>query len=196
MELDEIKRNWKQLSDRLERQDILNRQILINMLNKNTRSSLNKLERFEYMFLVFSVIFSLFVVMFLHLTPVDVYSRETLFLMLIIFVSAAIWQCYKLFLLKKIENPNNTIIETLEYTLRFKFVTKARFIAGMVLSVPILALLFYFQREIFKDELLWGAIVGAVIGLAIGVKATMTHWRNINTFLSDLRELKSYQKEE
>jgi len=194
MELEEIKANWQDISHRLEKSDILNRQIAANMAKKSVRSSKSRLERFEYFFLTLTLICAAMNVMLANLTDGTVIKYGTIYLMVTIFILAAIWQIYKIHLLNKIDNERCTMVELIERTTRFKFLTQARVIVGMILLIPVLGLFTYFQREMLTNEMIWASIIGGLTGLMIGLRATASHWKNINELISDLKELREYEK--
>jgi len=62
----------------------------------------------------------------------------------------------------------------------------------MITLIPLFALLIYFQRDMMVKEIWAGMIAGAALGLVIGIRTFMNHWKNINELMADLEEIKSY----
>jgi len=58
MELEQLKTSWKELSEKMEKAEIFNRQVTMNMLHRNAKSSAGKLEKYEMIFFVISVLYS------------------------------------------------------------------------------------------------------------------------------------------
>lgn len=194
MELEDIKANWQEISNKLEKSEALNKTIIVNLAKKSVRSTKEKLERFEYFFLILSLICIAFNIMGIAVTDGIAIKYGSLCVFLSVFVLAAVWQGYKIHLLHKIDNERCTMVELIERTTRFKFLTQARVIVGMILLIPILALIIYLQREMLTSDMLWGALIGGLTGALMGLRATAKHWKNINNLLADLKELGEYER--
>ena len=48
MELEKLKENWQELSEKIEKRELFNKEVTMNMLKKNAKSSIDKLERYEF----------------------------------------------------------------------------------------------------------------------------------------------------
>ena len=107
-----------------------------------------------------------------------------------VFVVAGAWQLYKILLLQKMKIDRCSVIELQKRALRYKALTLGRLIGGMILLIPTLLLFYYFQRDLMPQELLLVTSVGALFGLAIGLKTFFSQWSNINQLITDLKELK------
>lgn len=195
MELDEIKTNWQELSRRVEKSEIFNRKVIMNMLRRNADSSLGRIERYEYFFLIISALVSVLFAVLLSLNDQRVVKNESIVVCLSIMVFAAIWQVYKIRMLNKLNYETCTTLELIERGTRFRVATLMRLIIGMILLIPSAGLIIYFQRDLFPPEMFAGVAFGGVLGLIIGLKAFFFHWKSINSLISDLKELKSYEKE-
>lgn len=192
MELEQLKTSWKELSEKMEKAEIFNRQVTMNMLHRNAKSSAGKLEKYEMIFFVISVLYSGFLGVALALNNSTLIKNESIIVCLVLFILAAIWQGYKLIILQKIRFDSCTTIELLTRVTKYKLLTKGRLIAGMITLIPLFALLIYFQRDMMVKELWIGMITGASLGLVIGIRTFMNHWKNINELMADLEEIKSY----
>lgn len=192
MELEQLKTSWKELSEKMEKAEIFNRQVTMNMLRRNAKSTAGKLEKYEMIFFVISVLYSGFLGVALALNESTRIKNESIIVCLVVFVLAAIWQGYKLIILQQIRFDSCTTLELLTRVTKYKLLTKGRLIAGMITLIPLFALLIYFQRDMMVKELWIGMITGAALGLVIGIRTFMNHWKNINELLTDLEEIKSY----
>lgn len=192
MELEQLKTSWKELSEKMEKAEIFNRQVTMNMLRRNAKSTAGKLEKYEMIFFVISVLYSGFLGVALALNESTRIKNESIIVCLVVFVLAAIWQGYKLIILQQIRFDRCTTLELLTRVTKYKLLTKGRLIAGMITLIPLFALLIYFQRDMMVKELWIGMITGAALGLVIGIRTFMKHWKNINELLTDLEEIKSY----
>lgn len=192
MELEQLKTSWKELSEKMEKAEIFNRQVTMNMLRRNAKSTAGKLEKYEMIFFVISVLYSGFLGVALALNESTRIKNESIIVCLVVFVLAAIWQGYKLIILQQIRFDRCTTLELLTRVTKYKLLTKGRLIAGMITLIPLFALLIYFQRDMMVKELWIGMITGAALGLVIGIRTFMNHWKNINELLTDLEEIKSY----
>ncbi|PKO99435.1 MAG: hypothetical protein CVU13_04995 [Bacteroidetes bacterium HGW-Bacteroidetes-8] len=195
MELDEIKTNWQELSRRVEKSEIFNRKVIMNMLRRNADSSLGRIERYEYFFLIISALVSVLFAVLLSLNDQRIVKNESIVVCLSIMVIAAIWQGYKIWMLNKLNYETCTTLELIERGTRFRVATLMRLIVGMLLLIPSVGLIIYFQRDLFPPEMFAGVAFGGVLGLIIGLKAFFFHWKSINSLISDLKEMKSYEKE-
>ena len=176
----------------MEKAEIFNRQVTMNMLRRNAKSSAGKLEKYEMIFFVISVLYSGFLGVALALNESTLIKNESIIVCLVVFILAAIWQGYKLIILQQVKFDSCTILELLTRVTRYKLLTKGRLIAGMITLIPVFALLIYFQRDMMVKELWIGMIAGAALGLVIGIRTFLNHWKNINELLTDLEEIKSY----
>lgn len=194
MDLEQLKENWQQLSKRVEKYEILNKQTAMNMLRRNTASTTAKMEKFEFVFFAISVVYTAFLGIMLFVNDQSLVKNESIVVCMAVFVFAGAWQLYKLILLQQMKFDSCTIIELQKKALRYKVVTQTRFVVGMITLIPVLVALAYFQQEMLSREIIFAMVIGAAIGVIIGVRAFMSLWKNINDLITDLRELESYEK--
>ncbi len=194
MDLEQLKENWQQLSKRVEKYEILNKQTAMNMLRRNTASTTAKMEKFEFVFFAISVVYTAFLGIMLFVNDQSIVKNESIVVCMAVFVFAGAWQLYKLILLQQMKFDSCTIIELQKKALRYKVVTQTRFVVGMITLIPVLVALAYFQQEMLSREIIFAMVIGAAIGVIIGVRAFMSLWKNINDLITDLRELESYEK--
>lgn len=194
MELEQLKRDWQQLSEKIEKSEFFNKELTMNMLKKNAKSSVNKLERYELIFLIISVMYAIFLSFALFVNDERLIVNESIWACIALFVVAGGWQAFKLILLHKMRLDTCSTIEMMEKVTRYKILTKARLYWGMSLLIPFFGMVFYFQKDIFTPELMIAMAAGAILGAVIGLSTFYKHWKNINDLLSDLKEIKSYEK--
>ncbi len=194
MDLEQLKADWQELSKRVEKYEIINKQNTMNILHKKNVSTKGKMERFEIILFVICISYTAFLSVALHLNTQRLIANESIIVCIAIFVLAGAWQLYKIILLQKMQLDSNTVVDLYKKTLRYKTVTMARLVVGMILLIPTMFLLFYFQRNMIPQELLIIALVGGLLGLVIGLKAFFTLWNNINQLLTDLNEINKLSK--
>lgn len=194
MELEKLKENWQELSEKIEKRELFNKEVTMNMLKKNAKSSIDKLERYEFIFLLISVFYAIFLGLALFVNEERLIVNESIWACIALFVVAGGWQAFKLILLQKMRLDSCSTIEMLERVTRYKILTKARLYWGMSLLIPFFGVVFYFQKDIFTPELIIVMAAGAILGIIIGLSSFYKHWKNINDLLSDLKDIKTYEK--
>ena len=190
MDLEQLKSEWQELSKRVEKYETLNQQNIINMLHTRTISTKEKMEKYEIIFFAISVFYAIFLSCALFINTERLIANETIMVGIGVFVVAGAWQLYKILLLQKMKIDRCSVIELQKRALRYKALTLGRLIGGMILLIPTLLLFYYFQRDLMPQELLLVTSVGALFGLAIGLKTFFSQWSNINQLITDLKELK------
>ena len=194
MELEQLKKDWQEMSEKIEKSELFNKELTMNMLKKNAKSSVNKLEKYEFLFLIISVMYTIFLSFALFVNDERLIVNESIWASIAIFVIAGGWQAFKLILLQKMRFDTCSTIEIMNRVTRYKILTKARLYWGMSLLIPFFAIVMYFQRDIFTPELMVAMVIGGALGAVIGLSAYRKHWKNIDELLSDLKEIKSYEK--
>ena len=194
MELEKLKENWQELSEKIEKRELFNKEVTMKMLKKNAKSSIDKLERYEFIFLLISVFYAIFLGLALFVNEERLIVNESIWACIALFVVAGGWQAFKLILLQKMRLDSCSTIEMLERVTRYKILTKARLYWGMSLLIPFFGVVFYFQKDIFTPELIIVMAAGAILGIIIGLSSFYKHWKNIDDLLSDLKDIKTYEK--
>lgn len=190
MELEELKNTWQELSKKIENAELYNKQLTMKMLHRNTYSTVEKMEKFESFFLIISVIFAGLMGVALIVNYNSVFKSETIVTFLSLFILSAFWQIYAITMLNGIKYSSSPTMELIEKVVKYKIRTKWRIIVGMILLIPFFAIVIYFQKEMLNTSISVSAIIGGTIGLVIGIKADIEHFRNINKLLKDLEEIK------
>ena len=194
MELEKLNENWQELSEKIEKRELFNKEVTMNMLKKNAKSSIDKLERYEFIFLLISFFYAIFLGLALFVNEERLIVNESIWACIALFVVAGGWQAFKLILLQKMRLDSCSTIEMLERVTPYKILTKARLYWGMSLLIPFFGVVFYFQKDIFTPELIIVMAAGAILGIIIGLSSFYKHWKNIDDLLSDLKDIKTYEK--
>lgn len=192
MELDEIKNIWSDLNKRMEDTEQINRRILTTMLDSRRQSAKDKLMKYEQLFLVICIVFTLFNV---GIYFTGVFKLSTSILFTTIFIVAGLWQVYKIYLLNQMRVESCTTAELIQKGIRFKVITRMRTVVGLILVIPIFVLLFMLDPTLAKPETVTGMIVGGSIGLTIGLVMFFKNLRDIDALLKSYKEIDAFEKE-
>jgi hypothetical protein len=103
MELEKLKENWQELSEKIEKRELFNKEVTMNMLKKNAKSSIDKLERYEFIFLLISFFYAIFLGLALFVNEERLIVNESIWACIELFAVAGGWQAFKLILLQKNE---------------------------------------------------------------------------------------------
>ena len=184
MELEEIKNAWKDLNYRLEKAEAFNKQIMDDMLNSRQQSAKEKLMKYERFYLAVSL---LCIVMITAIYYAGVYPLGLTLLMNVVMLLAAIWQVYKIHLLRQMDVSQCSTSELLAKAVRFKVITRMRTVIGMILLIPILAAMFILNRDLLKPEILVGMVAGISVGLVIGLTSFFRNMKDIDKLVKSLK---------
>lgn len=196
MDLDQLKKEWQEISEKIDNTNILYKEMTINNLKRGVRNTGGKIERYEYLFLALSAVMTALASMLLAFNSERVFKNESIMVLIGVFVTAGLWQGYKIYLLGKIDYENSSVIELLKNFSRFRLLTQARFIGGVALIIPVIILLIHFSRDTLTGEMIGGMIAGGFIGLIIGLRTFFSHWKNIDELLNDLKEIEDLTKKD
>lgn len=191
MELDEMKQTWNDLNSRLEKAEMLNKKLVADMLNEKQRTVKDKLMRYEFKFMIFSVVFA-------FLMPLEYYAgifngKSTL-LFEFVFIGSAVWQGYKMYLLKQMRIDTCTTTELLQKALRFKVITKMHTFIGLFLMIPFFVLLFLFEDKLSYAPMLIGVIIGGVTGLIIGLIFFFKNLNDIDSLIKSYKDIRDHEE--
>jgi len=110
-----------------------------------------------------------------------------------LFVLAALWQVYKIVLLRELKMDVVSTTELLQKSLKFKIITRLRTIIGLSLTIPFFAIFLMISPQLIKPEILTGMGVGLVVGLIIGLTDYFRNQKDIDKLINcykDIHELK------
>jgi len=191
MEIDEIKSIWSDMNARLEKNESLNKKILNEIMDNRHQTAKEKLMKYEVRYLILSTVFSL-------ITPLyyfsGIFSLVGCALFAGLFVVAALWQVYKIVLLREMKMDVVSTTELLQKSLKFKIITRLRTIIGLSLVIPFFAVFLMVSPQLIKPEIMVGMGVGLVVGLIIGLTDYFRNQKDIDKLINcykDIHELKS-----
>jgi len=190
MEIDEIKSIWNEMNTRLEKSETLNKKLMNEIMENRHQTASEKLMKYEMLYLILSTVFA-------FLTPLyyftHLFSLAGCLMFSGLFVLAALWQVYKIVLLKKMKMDQFSTTELLQKALKFKIITRMRTIVGLLLMIPFFAIFFMVSPHLLKIEILTGMGVGLVVGLIIGLTDYFRNQKDIDKLIKcykDISELK------
>ena len=110
-----------------------------------------------------------------------------------LFLLAAIWQVYKIVLLRKMKMDAFSTTELLQKSLKFKIITRLRTIIGLLLMIPFFVIFFMLNPRLMQPTILAVMGVGVVVGLIIGLTDYFRNQKDIDKLINcykDIHELK------
>jgi O-antigen/teichoic acid export membrane protein len=192
MELDEIKKSWSELNQRLEKTEVLNKRLINEMLNTRHQSAKDKLMRFEVAFLILCIFFTGFTVVTWF---AGFYALSSIIILSSIFVSCGLWQVYKIVLLNRMHIDTCSTTELLQKAIRYKVITRMRTVVGLILIVPLFVLLVVLDKNLNNTAAITGVIVGACVGLSIGLLLFFKKMKDIDSLIKSYKDLKEFDNE-
>lgn len=187
MELDEIKNAWNDLNNRLEKTEKLNQKIITEMLTNKQKSAKQKLMKYELTFFILSIIF-IFYSAFIYIA--GFFNGPVSMLFGIVFAVSAIWQAYKMYLLKQMKIETENVTSLIQKATQFKVLTRMRTMVGMILMIPFFILLFRFEEKLHSTPMIIAVCVGGIIGLTIGLNFFFKNLRDIDALIKSYKDTK------
>ena len=165
MNIDELKSQWKSMELRIDRLEKDNKNLLSRISNERVKSVREKLLA-RYRAIIMVCIFSpLWIVMMDKVWNLD---NEILIVYTFFFMVMALANYYMYQLIGKVDCSKLTIKEALiavtkveEYLRKFQFL-------GWILGFPLIIILFDVFKKMGHPEVIYGGVVGLVIGGIIG----------------------------
>ena len=197
MDLNELKNTWVVLDEQLKKNEVLNKQILREMLNRKSNKSLSRLLNTDIigviiLFLVIPASVWLYNGRFL-VTPLSVKILSVTCMS--VGILGVIWYFFKLKHLVKIDFSGN-VKDNVYYINKYNIMLKREKMAGSFILTPILVFLAAFCYYELKVNLsLWiFLVVGTTIAIGIGYwmykKLYNSSIQSIRQSLEELEELK------
>lgn len=175
-----MKSIWKDMNTRLEKTEALNKKLLDEIMDNRHQSAKAKLMKYEVVYLVLSILCS-------TLTPLyyfaGVFSVTACIMFFSLFFLSALWQVYKIQLLKKMEMDAHSTTELLQKAIKFKVITRLRTVVGLILMIPFLTAFMLLSPGLMKPEILVAMGVGVVVGLVIGLSDYFKNQKDIDKLI-------------
>ena len=197
MELEELKKNWETLNIKINQMEILNHKIIEDIMTQKVKVSQDKVMNTERKLLILCYVFAaVYGLMYFSAYPeISKYGLSNAFwLFEAIMIAAGTWQGYKMWLLKQKDIEKCSPSELVEHSIRFKVITKTRFIAGMIAIIPVMGLFIYFMRHLLTPEMVCITSVSAIVGITLGIVIEIRHFRNINSLIKSLKDVRETLK--
>ncbi len=192
MELNEIKDRWSDLNSRLERTEVLNKRVILELLNTRQQSAKDKLMRFEVVFLILCIVFTGFTAISFF---TGFYALSTTIILMSVFVLCGLWQVYKIILLNRMHIDTCSTSQLLHQAIRFKVITRMRTVVGLILIVPLFVAMVMLDKNLNNTAAITGVIVGGAVGLSIGLSLFFKKLKNIDSLIKSYKDLNEFDNE-
>ncbi len=192
MELNEIKDRWSDLNSRLERTEVLNKRVILELLNTRQQSAKDKLIRYEVVFLILCIVFTGFTI---ATSFAGFYAPSTIIILSTIFVLCGLWQIYKIILLNRMHIDTCSTNQLLHKAIRFKVITRMRTVVGLILIVPLFVAMVMLDKNLNNTAAITGVIVGGSVGLGIGLSLFFKNLKDIDSLVKGYKDLNEFDNE-
>lgn len=192
MELEELKKQWAEMSKELEQQKIINRQII----EQSCKSKANYLTFNSVFGICLSVIANCILIwnndLLCQLLP--------MWYIILIYVTidgALINQSISLYFLLKMKQPQNNIIEKERWFMKFRICERINIIWQSVISIPLVVAFIFIYNNLQADYILKPtsyAISVMIIATAIAILVSFFYAKQIKELKSQIQILKQFEK--
>lgn len=185
MELDELKKNWNVMEERLGKLEMENRQ----MLNKTVNGKVKQMRQRLMLRLTFVVfLLPLFLAFITHHAEYD-FSTLTWALMYLFVAVVAVRQFAWMWLLNKMDCLKMSVREVCLAESRFRIAFKVGITASVLCGIPLLASMIWDMSASGERYILIGAWMGLCVGLLFGLRAFLKAWRGVKELREAIAEL-------
>ncbi len=186
MELEELKRSWKEQSARLDKLEIQNAELRRKLDSSRISGSKGKLMRIYRALMIVSLVMIPFTLISFHTLLMPFYVN---IIMAAFFAQCAIVNFYVLMLIKEIDITRVSVKDALSMVINLMNVRHRLRIVEFVLMVPVLVLLVYTMLP--ETSMLIGGICGGVLGSIVGLKKEFEIRALLRGMRADLEDLLS-----
>ena len=199
MELSELKNTWVVLEEQLKKNEMLNKQIIQEVLQKKSSKSLNRLINIDFVGLVVMLLAIPACIWLYNIPWLENILSTKIFsiVMTVICILAAIWYAYKLNYMMKI-NISNNVKDNMYCVNKYAIMLKKEQLATYFGLLPIVALLGAFcYYELKASFSLW---VFLIVALTVGIVGEYWLYKrlydtNIQSIKKSLDEMKELEEE-
>lgn len=186
MEVEELKKNWNIMEERLGRMEMENHRLKTENVDNKLKQMNNRL-LVRVTFVIFFLPMS-----FLYLAR---YAelQFSLLTWVFLFIFVAIVACRQfawMWLLKKIDCMHMTVSEVYLAESRFRLSFKIGIGLSILCAIPLFASMIWDMAEAGDSYLLIGAWTGLVVGLLIGFRLFLKAWRGVKELREAVADLK------
>ena len=190
MELEELKKQWAEMSKELEQQKIINRQII----EQSCKSKAN--------YLTFNSVFAICLAVIANC--ILIWSNDLLcqllpmWYIILIYVTidgALINQSISLYFLLKMKQPQNNIIERERWFMKFRICERINIIWQSVISIPLVVAFIFIYNNLQADYILKPTSYGTLIMIiALAIAISVSYAKQIKELKSQIQILKQFEK--
>ncbi|MDR2949391.1 MAG: hypothetical protein LBV71_09300 [Prevotella sp.] len=197
MELDELKNTWQSLDDRLQKQEVLKRNIMKEMLYTKSDKALSRLFNYEIFGIIVLLLVIPAIIYALNFHP-DLPGYKTfMYIMLVVDIVFFFWQVYKVYGLMQVDF-SRTVSTNIQHTNKYNIhIKKEKLVMLFFVPLVLLSCAFLYAR-LNVNIVLWTFLTCTAIGLVL-----LTIWsykklydKNIKSILQSLDNLKELEEEE
>lgn len=186
MELQELKKNWNIMDERLSQLDMESCQLKTKTVDEKLKQMRNRL----FLRVTFVVFFLPLSFSYLSHYAELQFSLLT-WILLLIFVAIVISRQFTwMWLLKKIDCTRMTVREVFLAENRFRIAFKIGIGLSAVCAIPLLASMIWDMAGAGDRYLLVGAWTGLAVGLLIGIRMFLKAWRGVKELKEAVADLK------
>lgn len=192
MELEELKKTWSTLDNRLKENRSLNERIILEIMESKLEKSVQKLLRGE---IIGAIIMFLIIPYIIYTFSADFISIKLLsWTILITAILGAVLEVYKVSVLMKID-LSNTIRDNIFYVNKYKILIKWEYFTAIYILIPLFFTLGFLYYTKLKVGLALWAFFASVFIIAIIVtwyskKELKKTFRKIQDSLEEIKDLK------
>lgn len=192
MELEELKKQWAEMSKELEQQKIINRQII----EQSCKSKANYLT-FNSVFAICLAVIANFILIWNNDLLCQLLPMWYIILIYVAIDGALINQSISLYFLLKMKQPQNNIIEREHWFMKFRICERINIIWQSVITIPLLVAFIFIYNNLQADYILKPtsyAISVMIIATAIAILVSFFYAKQIKELKSQIQILKQFEK--
>ena len=192
MELEELKKQWTEMSKELEQQKIINRQII----EQSCKSKANYLT-FNSVFAICLAVIANCILIWNNDLLCQLLPMWYIILIYVTIDGALINQSISLYFLLKMKKPQNNIIEREHWFMKFRICERINIIWQSVISIPLVVAFIFIYNNLQADYILKPtsyAISVMIIATAIAILVSFFYAKQIKELKSQIQILKQFEK--
>lgn len=192
-----MKNTWQSLNERLQKQEVLKKNIMKEMLHTKSDKALSRLLNCEVFGIVVLLLVIPLIIYALDFHPHLAAYKPFMYCMLVIDIIFFFWQSYKVYGLMQIDF-SKSVSTNIQYTNKYNIhIKKEKF--GMLFFIPIVFLCCaYLYAQLNVNKVLWAFLTCTAICLIL-----FTIWsykklydKNIKSILESLDNLKELEEDD
>ena len=192
MELEELKKQWAEMSKEVEQQKIINRQIV----EQSCKSKANYLT-FNSVFAICLAVMANCILIWNNDLLCQLLPMWYIILIYVTIDGALINQSISLYFLLKMKKPQNNIIEREHWFMKFRICERINIIWQSVISIPLVVAFIFIYNNLQADYILRPtsyAISVMIIATAIAILVSFFYAKQIKELKSQIQILKQFEK--